>query len=313
MKQENRKQHYVPQIYLRKFSGEDKYIHTFDKETGKSYRATINNICCADNLYTVWDLNYEEGGLYATRDLGLEKDFFANTIEIQLEATLNYFLDLVRWWWAKRTDESIIPLSIKEKIAQVIVSQILRMPDMQDYNDQLVQSMTGQISEIVSSMNAKNRDSLLLELKMMQIENRLNPALSQFNNTFFNKDFFQSFSSCLANNYWTLLCSPAAEFYTCDRPVNLCRHCEDVRPMFLGFAEEGAEVSYTINPCLVLTIWDKQHFPDKEKEDGTCRIASRREISHVNVLRYISAKRQIFSVGNEFAYAKQMYERNNNQ
>ena len=58
MKQENRKQHYIPQIYLRKFSGEDKYIHTFDKATGKSYRATISNICCEDNLYTVWDLNY---------------------------------------------------------------------------------------------------------------------------------------------------------------------------------------------------------------------------------------------------------------
>lgn len=309
MKQENKKQHFVPQIYLRRFSGEDKYIHAFDKESGKSYRAAIDRICCADNLYTVWDINYDDGGLYATRDLGLEKDFFAKNIEIQLEASLDYFLDLVRWWWSNRSEESIIPFSIKEKVAQVIVAQILRMPDMQDYNDELVQSMTGQISDVISQMSGKNRDSLLLELKMMQIENRLNPTLSQFNNTFFNKDFFQSFSTTLAGNFWTLLCSPGADFYTCDRPVNLCRHCEGVRPIYFGFAEEGAEVSFTINSCLVLVIWDKQFFSEKEKEDGTCRIATPQEIAHVNTLRYITARRHVFSVGDSFEYAQYMFER----
>ena len=313
MKQENRKQHYVPQIYLRNFSGEDRYIHAFDKQTGRIYKAAIDSICCADNLYTVWDLNYQDGELYATRDLGLEKDFFANSIEIQLEAALTYFLDIVRWWWTTKSEKPIFDNAIKEKIAQVIVAQILRMPDMQDYNNQLVQSITGQISDLLSSVDTTNKDRLLVDLNMIRIENQINPALSQFKNSFFNKDFFQSFSSALANNYWTLLCSPGAEFYTCDRPVNLCRHCEDVRPIFFGFAEEGAENSYTINPCLVLSIWDKQFFPDKIKEDGTCRVATRHEISHVNVLRYFTAKRHIFSVGNSFVYAQQIYNGIKNQ
>ena len=313
MKQENKKQHYVPQVYLRNFSGEERFINTFDKQTGKIYRSAINSVCCEENLYTIWDLDNDDKGLYATRNLSLERDFFASTIEKQLEATLKYFLDLLRWWWPTKTEDVIFSEDIKKKVSQVIVAQILRMPDMQDYNNQMTQSMTSQIADILKSAPASNTNSLLFQLKTIQVENQLNPALTQFNNTFFNKDFFQSFSSTLAGNYWTLLCSPGADFYTCDRPVNLCRHCEDVRPMYLGFAEEGAEVSYTINPCLALTIWDKQHFPAKEKEDGTCRIATPREIAHVNTLRYITAKRHVFSAGDSFVYAQQMYERIKNR
>lgn len=310
---ENKKQHYVPKVYLRGFSGEDKYIYAFDKISGKSYKAVIDNICCKDNLYTVWDLNYDKGKLYGTRDLGIEKDFFAKSVEKQLEDALSYFLDLIRWWWATKSEKPIMSTSIKDKIAQVIVSQILRMPDMQDYNNTMVQSMTGQISEVVSSMEAKNRDALLIQLKMIQVENQLNPALSQFTHTFFNKDFFSDFCTAIANNYWTFLCSPNAEFYTCDRPVNLCRHLEDVRPMFLGFTQEGAEVSYTINPCLALVIWDKQHFADKQEEDCTCRIATRKEIAHINTLRYVCAKRHVFSAGESFVYANYMYNATKNQ
>lgn len=313
MKQENKKQHYVPQVYLRNFSGEDRFINTFDKQTGKKYKSAIDSVCCEDNLYTIWDLENDDKGLYSTRDLSLEKEFFASTIEIQLEATLKYFLDLLRWWWPRKTNDVIFSEDIKNKVSQVIVAQILRMPDMQDYNNQMTQSITSQIADILKSAPASNTNALLFQLKTIQVENQLNPALTQFNNTFFNKDFFQSFSSTLAGNYWTLLCSPGADFYTCDRPVNLCRHCEDVRPMYLGFAEEGAEISYTINPCLVLAIWDKQHFPNKEKEDGTCRIATPWEIAHVNTLRYITARRHVFSVGDSFVYAQQMYERIKNQ
>ena len=304
---ENKKQHYVPKVYLRNFSGEDRYIYAFDKVSGKSYKAVIDNICCEDNLYTVWDLNYEEGKLYGTRNLGIEKGFFSQSVEKQLQDALSYFLDLIRWWWATKSEQPIMSASTKEKIAQVLVAQILRMPDMQNYNSTMVQSMTGQISEIVSSTEAKNRDDLLMQLKMIQVENQLNPALSQFNHTFFNKGFFKDFCSAIASNYWTFLCSPNAEFYTCDRPVNLCRHLEDVRPMFLGFTQEGAEVSYTINPCLALAIWDKQHFADKQKEDCTCRIATRKEIAHINTLRYVCAKRHVFSVSDSFVYANYMY------
>lgn len=309
MKQENKKHHYVPQIYLRSFSGEDRFINTFDKQTGRIYKSAIDSVCCEDNLYTIWDLSKDDNGIYATRNLSIEKEFFSNTIETQLGSTLRYFFDLLRWWWTTKTECVIFSDDVKKKVSQAIVAQILRMPDMQDYNNQMTQSMTSQIADILKSAPASNANSLLFQLITIQVENQLNPALTQFNNTFFNKDFFQSFSSTLAGNYWTLLCSPNAEFYTCDRPVNLCRHCEDVRPMYLGFAEEGAEVSYTINPCLVLTIWDKQHFPEKKKEDGICRIATRREIAHVNVLRYVTAKRQIYSVGDSFVFAKQMYDK----
>lgn len=304
---ENKRQHYVPQVYLRNFSCEDKFINTFDKETGKIYTAAIDKICCLDNLYTIWELENKDNSISASRNLSLEKDFFASNIEKKMEDTLKYFLDISRWWWQTKSTGKVISPECKHNIAEVVVAQILRMPDMIEANSIMVQSISSQISNILSSTKASNTDSLLKELRLIQFENKLNPALSQANNTFFNGDFFDSFVNCLYSNYWTLTISPYAEFYTCDRPVNLCRHCEDVRPMFIGYGEEGAEVSYTINPCLALSIWDKQHFPEKENEDCTFRLATRREISHINVLRYFTAKRHVFSVGKEFVFANKLY------
>ena len=304
---ENKRQHYVPQVYLRNFSCEDKFINTFDKETGKMYTAAIDKVCCLDDLYTIWEIDSSGHHITKSRNLSLEKDFFASNIEKKMEDTLKYFLDITRWWWQTKSTGRVISSECKQNIAEVVTSQILRMPDTIEANSNMVQSICKQISNIISSTTASNANSLLNEVRLIQLENKINPALSQVNNTFFNGDFFASFVNCLYNNYWTLTISPYAEFYTCDRPVNLCRHCDDVRPMFLGFGEEGAEVSYTINPCLSLSIWDKQHFPDKENEDCTFRLATRREIAHINVLRYFTAKRHVFSVGKDFVYANKMY------
>lgn len=45
----DKKQHYIPQCYLRLFSNDQKHIWTFDKIKGSDYSSTITDICTKKN------------------------------------------------------------------------------------------------------------------------------------------------------------------------------------------------------------------------------------------------------------------------
>jgi hypothetical protein len=46
-----KKQHYVPQFYLRGFANQSEQIHVFDKFTQKSSPAKVNNVAASNYFY----------------------------------------------------------------------------------------------------------------------------------------------------------------------------------------------------------------------------------------------------------------------
>ncbi len=59
------KQHYIPRCYLKRFSDNEKCIHTYDKLLCRQYNASMMSVCCEDDIYTMSDeyvrRNNEEG------------------------------------------------------------------------------------------------------------------------------------------------------------------------------------------------------------------------------------------------------------
>lgn len=101
----NKKQHYVPQFYLKNFSNDGKNIYCYDKEEFKSYPQSIKNIAQSkyfygkdltleDNLsYLEWYSSLCINKLIKTRDYRLFfckklKEIFADFITFQFFRTL---------------------------------------------------------------------------------------------------------------------------------------------------------------------------------------------------------------------------------
>jgi len=57
----NRRQHYVPQMYLKRFTEDGFHIYQFDTNTQKSKRYHIRNVCFEDHFYTSAELGSVEG------------------------------------------------------------------------------------------------------------------------------------------------------------------------------------------------------------------------------------------------------------
>ena len=75
----DKKQHYIPQCYLRLFSDDQKHIWTFDKKKGSEYSSTITDICTKNDFYTI-SREYVESN-EGISPLSLEKGFFADWYE----------------------------------------------------------------------------------------------------------------------------------------------------------------------------------------------------------------------------------------
>lgn len=61
MRAANRRQHYVPQMYLKRFTEDEFHIYQFDTNTQKSKRYHIRNVCFEDHFYTSAELGSVEG------------------------------------------------------------------------------------------------------------------------------------------------------------------------------------------------------------------------------------------------------------
>lgn len=78
------KQHYIPQCYLRRFSNNEKSIHTYDKISCKVYNAPLSSVCFENNLYTLSDeyvkkSRREKKGVI--NNLIIEHDHFSRDVE----------------------------------------------------------------------------------------------------------------------------------------------------------------------------------------------------------------------------------------
>lgn len=95
------KQHYIPRCHLKRFSGNDKSIFTYDKLQSKIYTASVISVCCEDDMYPISDLFVEKNkkgtGTNLNR-LSLEHDHFANLIEPTLSQLLQS-IDVIKDEW----------------------------------------------------------------------------------------------------------------------------------------------------------------------------------------------------------------------
>ncbi|MGL4853406.1 MAG: DUF4238 domain-containing protein, partial [Phocaeicola sp.] len=108
------------------------------------------------------------------------------------------------------------------------------------------------------------------------------------------------FADAIANNIWVFLVSKNNDFYTSDFPIVVEPHVSNVRSMYMGLAQYGGELSYPLSPDLMLIVYDRAYFKDRERCDCTFTIADDKEIRRQNMLRYFYAKRHIFSRKKDF-------------
>jgi hypothetical protein len=301
------KQHYIPRFYLRRFSDDGKSIHTYDKQLAKVYNASMMSVCCEDDIYTISDdfvkkSNMEGGKI---NKLSLEQEHFARTEE-PLFLQLLKEIDEIRNEWVSGKEHYRLKHIEKRELALHIVTLFFRHPKLKEstVNDYL-RMENAEIDMVKAFLAKQKNDDSINDLK---INVTCEAPVLHANLTYKDNETLMGFADAIASNIWIFEVSKGGDFYTCDFPIVVEPHVENARPMYMGLAQYGGELTFPLSPNLVLSVFDKEYFKDKEKDDCSFIIVGDKEIRRQNMLRYFYASRHVFSIKNDFKLIDIIYK-----
>lgn len=301
------KQHYIPRCYLKQFSDNPKSVYTYDKISSKAYRASLMSVCCEDNIYSlsdsfVEDSNNQNGGHLNT--LSIEKEHFANFVEPEFIKLLKE-LDVIKDEWMTDKERYRLTFLEKREIALHLVTQFFRLPIIKEsvVND-YVRMDKANIDILKHLLAMQHNDKSFEDLKIdIECEE---PALHA-DLTYLNTDMLMEFADVIASNIWIFQVSRNADFYTSDFPIVVIPHVGKARPIYMGLAQYGGELTYPLLPNLLLTIFDRNYFSSLGDKDTVFVEATDKEVHRQNMLRYFYAKRHVFSLHNDYRLINMIY------
>lgn len=300
---EHKKHHYVPVCYLKQFAYEkDNIVHVYDKITNKSFSKNIKDICYENDFYSLSYRYLNSQKNMSLNPLSIEEDYFAESIEydfdkdlewIRKEALSNYEADN---HYMELTDES------KFIIAKHVVIQYLRTPFIRDVTIAEEKRIEEKMIRLFKNgLAIENNTPSISELSLdVEIDN----VSCHATNTYLDNEYVNRIAKHLAKSYWHFYYSPQAEFYSSDNPVTIIhRNKEKTIGKDYGLTDYGAEVSFPLNPWLLLTIYDYQYFRVYNGTDGLFEEAVKEHIDYCNVCQIAFSNRFIFNKSGDFTIA----------
>lgn len=261
-------------------------------------------------MYTISD-DFVEDSNKETGDninkLSLEKDHFAK-FEEPLYSQLLKTLDEIKDEWASGKGQYRLQIKEKRELALHLVTQFFRHPILQDSTvDDYIRMEKAEIDMIKAILAKTMCDESINDLKFdVKCEK---PALHA-KLTYLDSETLMMFANAIASNIWLFEISEGNNFYTSDFPLVVEPHAKDARPMFMGLAQYGGELSYPLSPSLMLVSYDRAFFKDLENEDCSFKIVDAKEVRRQNMLRYFYANRHLFSYNKDFSLIDFIYKCN---
>ncbi|ERK39889.1 PF14022 family protein [Segatella baroniae F0067] len=302
------KQHYIPRCYLKRFSDNDKSLFTYDKLQSKVYPASMMSVCCEDDMYSISDSYVEKNNKKYGNNLNrlsIEHDHFANLIEPNLSQLLQS-IDVIKDEWISGKEQYRLQFEEKRELALHLVTQFFRHPLLKDstVDDYLRMERAG--IDMVKYFLAKEKGDESINNLEIDIECEAPVLHAQL--TYLDDETLMDFANAIANNIWMFLVSENDDFYTSDFPIIVEPHVKNARPMYMGLAQYGGELTFPLSPTLMIVVFDRGYFKEKEKYDCTFSIATDKEIRRQNMLRYFYAKRHVFSAKKDFKLIDMIYK-----
>lgn len=287
-----KKEHFVSQFYLRRFSAEGR-ISVYDKSLGRSFASNVRDVASERFFYDLPQIDtiagtpqtveryfqpFEEAGALAIRQLveaAQQSEVVVVTPEIRIDLSLFIALQHLR---TRETREVIVQAG--DSLAKELFLDFLRRtrPAVQMDRDWLKME------------SSEERRRTLHALVILDEDVRERVALA----------FFQ--------DYWLLFRnSTGRSFYTSDHPVahhNAILKQPLAAPMI---GAVGSEVAFPLSPDLLLVMFDRTAFPQARSADGTVvDMTEPSNVEYYNSLQVLYSYRQVYADRPDFDLASDM-------
>ena len=268
-KVETRRNHFVPQVYLKGFSDIKGELNVCDKKSQKLFNCSPKNIAFMNDLYTAEDRNGEKS---------FEK-YYAQKIDN------NYDSIVAKIKKYQKSSVVIKPLEmedIKIQLANYIANQILRIPEtifssyinysnfLENIKSEIkkIEKEEGEFEEYIKSVNIFEQESFYKDGILTSIT---------------SDKLVKRISFELLKKPWILYKNESKElFWISDNPV--IRYNLEQKNFKAGISKENAFIGFPISKEYYLTITPNNYlFLNMKLISGRCYVIDDREIETIKL------------------------------
>ncbi len=304
-------QHFIPQLYLRKFAYNIKTVYVYDKQRSKSYPEGVSEFCYSENIYSVLAKNVEGECSERDKELILEKDYF-HSIENEYNHLLNKAI-LNKDKWLADTNQSIaISDEEKQELARFIVIQFLRMPNQKANVIDLYEGDFGNEARRLfkEGMAIETGNKAFTELDVQyQVED---PASLHFFSLYGNSEIVECYTAALYEKRWEFCVSKDNDILTSDSPITVKAKEKPERLICGGLGLSETEITFPLSKNIILSISDKDSYFPYNYSDCRFRVLSDKKKREYNLLRYACAEKQVYSFDDSSSKIEEMKNLCNN-
>lgn len=296
-----KRQHYVPKCYLKRFSFDNKCIHTFiiDKDYKEllsedmlaqfNKDISLSDVCVEKDFYTLKSHALKKN----INPLELEKAFFQDYAEPKLNEIIDSLDEITQNFIIEKRE--IKPITItpcqKFRLLQSAFIQYYRSPRFRNFfkNISYIIDNTHKLSKI-------NRGQFNYE----DIDNDV--SFTHADKTYANSYLFTAFLNKAINYSLLLRVSDNSNFYTSDNPVVI--HKLGVKEgdcLNVNFYKDEFSLFFPLTPYLIMELYNPTYFPETLFMNNTISIVHSKYENQVNKYQYINAENFVFSYKNDFS------------
>jgi len=304
-KQKTKKQHYVPQCYLRNFSSDQPdHLFVYDKKTQKSWNGAISDVAAEgyfNDLSFPESLNIEQQIFLQTHNVTIEQlkaeqtieKYLANSIENKyaqlLSSLITRFKQLTPW-----VEKNCFFISIKDKeeLSYYVAVQMLRTRALRDS----IMGSANCLQQVLLDMGVNSEMVDQYSLTEKQAGNIQGSMLLDKSETME--------SAMLLNRLTWILCINRTPqlLYTSDSPVARKAHAKHAFLGMAGLTSPGVELSIPISPHLNLVMIEGHYHKLAANLDRTWREMNTQNVQHYNARCIYQSHRFVFSGKNDFKF-----------
>jgi hypothetical protein len=290
-----KKQHYVPQFYLRRFTDERGLVHVFDKFTTQGFKTPVANVASETGFY---DIPRElADGLddpqIVEKALERVEQGFAKALEDVLEELPLHRRKL-------GLERKIIHRKRREALAYALAIQIARTRQARNFNIELQGKLLRAIMDRVVGVEAPG-----ISLDDYSLEYKPEFAPLDHARMLFGARFVRALADALFSHIWVLGVNRTSHmFYTSDSPVVKYAHVRNRAIGTSGYGSPGIEVAFPMSPRVILVMWDRRYWKDLHMLDGRGIQLDEQNVSYYNSLQVSQSYRQVYCPGDDFALAE---------
>lgn len=292
-KQKKKKEHYVPQSYLSRFTVDGERLFVFDKFKQEARSANKKDVAHENYFYDVPpDLVPDE----------IKSEHFHEQIVEDVLAIIDGKLSKAIAEIITTPSNKRIRHELVAEMSWLLALQFLRTKETRTHYLELRKKIYEQIAYETGRVKFPELGD---PAEYIKVELKKDHEALEHAKLIFDMEMLEKIGRIFFEYIWVIgINKTAISLYTSDNPIVKHHHLK--HPFYGGWSSPGVEVTFPLTPKHVLILWESETVQENKQYDCGHIMLDEENVTFYNSLQVRHSIRNVFCSEDKFEFAKQM-------